>query len=160
MNYKHGQARCGQKSPEYTTWLNMKARCQNPKRPEYRYYGRRGIKVCDRWQDFRYFYADMGQRPGPNYSLDRIDNNGNYELDNCHWSTWHEQAINRRPSSRGPHRQRWFRAISPQGKVLESNNQHEIARVFGLNDGHISSCLHERLKTHHGWRFEWIKEAS
>lgn len=86
-------------SPEYQSWVSMKARCLNPATEHYGLYGGRGITVCDRWlTSFANFYADMGERPEPKtaYSIDRIDTNGNYEPGNCKWSTDSEQASNRR----------------------------------------------------------------
>lgn len=87
----HGLSR----SSEYETWNRMKARCYNPKDPSYKYYGGRGITVCERWRNsFLAFLEDMGKRSG-NLTLERKDNNGNYELDNCKWATWTEQQRNR-----------------------------------------------------------------
>lgn len=85
------------RTPEYGAWTEMKRRCLDPSRPHYPHYGGRGITFCDRWNDFAAFYADMGQRPGKGYSLDRIDVNGNYEPSNCRWATASEQSKNRRP---------------------------------------------------------------
>jgi hypothetical protein len=83
---------------EYRTWTMMKNRCLNPQTPIYKYYGGRGITICQRWQDsFEAFYADMGSRP-PAMSLDRIDNNGNYEPGNCRWSNQSTQMSNTRVS--------------------------------------------------------------
>lgn len=79
----------------YRCWENMKKRCLNKNSPDYHNYGGRGITICKKWMDFKNFFADMKFSP-TNKSLDRIDNNGNYELNNCKWSTQKEQCNNKR----------------------------------------------------------------
>tara|TARA_R110000822_G_scaffold244175_1_gene372931 strand:- start:221 stop:745 length:525 start_codon:yes stop_codon:yes gene_type:complete len=92
-NYKHGL----RKHKLYSTWLGIKNRCNNSNSTDYKHYGGRGIKICDRWnKSFVYFLEDMGMKPYPSYSIDRIDVNGNYEPTNCRWTTQKEQVKNRR----------------------------------------------------------------
>ncbi len=81
---------------EYIAWNNMRFRCHSPTAQEWRNYGARGIRICSRWDDFSLFLADMGKRPSPTHSLDRIDNDGNYEPSNCRWATVAQQHANRR----------------------------------------------------------------
>lgn len=83
-------------SPEYVAWNDMKQRCLNKKKKNYKDYGGRGIKICKQWLSFDCFYRDMGARPSPNHSLDRINNNGNYDPNNCRWATKKEQNRNTR----------------------------------------------------------------
>ncbi len=82
--------------PIYPLWNAMRSRCYNKNHKDYDIYGGRGIAVCERWQKFENFYEDMGDMPSKNHSLDRIDSNGNYEKDNCKWSTASEQRNNQR----------------------------------------------------------------
>lgn len=90
---KHG----GKGTAEYRAWQAMKRRCDNLKSRNYRLYGGRGIRVCDRWlHSFPTFLADMGPRPSPAHSIDRIDSDGSYEPGNCRWATAEVQSQNRR----------------------------------------------------------------
>lgn len=93
--YRHGQGG-NLRSPEYRTWANMLTRCRNPQSTYFNLYGGRGISVCSRWHVFQNFLDDMGLRPSKLHSLDRIDSDGHYELDNCRWATQKQQARNKR----------------------------------------------------------------
>lgn len=85
--------------PEYRVWLAMRERCSNPNNKFWHRYGGRGIRLCARWwDDFAAFYADMGPRPSPKHSIDRVDNDGPYEPGNCRWATAVEQRANRADS--------------------------------------------------------------
>jgi hypothetical protein len=88
---KHGM----NNEPTYITWRSMKSRCNSETNSNYKYYGARGIKICDRWHTFSGFLLDMGFRP-EGKQLDRIDNNGNYEKENCRWVTPKENSNNRK----------------------------------------------------------------
>lgn len=125
-------------SPEYKAWSTMKARCMTPQCQVYKYYGGRGIKVCDRWlESFENFLEDMGRKPEINRSLDRIDVNGNYDPGNCRWATPIEQGRNMRTN-----------------RVEEFNGKRQCVSAWEQELGFRVGQLEQRL--HHGWT---MKEA-
>lgn len=135
MYERHGHTRCLQRSVTHYAWTNMVARCTNPKRWDYGFYGGRGIKICPKWRNsFALFLVDMGERP-LNRSLDRINNSGNYEPGNCRWATKDEQMQNTRAT----------RIITFNG---ESMGITAWARKLGLKHG----ALQTRFK--YGWSLE------
>lgn len=106
-NTKHGLTH--DHKGAYRSWKDMRQRCNNPNNKSYDDYGGRGIKICERWNSFANFFADMGDRP-EKHSIDRIDVNGNYEPNNCRWATDKEQARNKRNNH-----------IMENGKTLAEN---------------------------------------
>lgn len=124
----HGEAGKG-KTTEYRTWNAMWNRCTNPRNRNWKNYGGRGIKVCDRWSDYSTFLVDMGRKPTATHTLDRKDNDGNYEPGNCRWATPVEQQTNtRRPSV----------FITIDG---ETKRQSEWGALTGASTGTIASRL-------------------
>lgn len=97
MIKKHGyRIRGSKRTKEYMAWDHMKQRCNNPKNPRYKDYGGRGIRVCNRWLDFKNFLEDMGPAPSKTLTLERINNNLGYSKENCKWATTMEQSRNKR----------------------------------------------------------------
>jgi hypothetical protein len=114
----------------------MKKRCLNPSRPNYKYYGARGIRVCDRWlHSFEKFFEDMGPRPAPGYSIERRDNDGDYTPENCYWATWSQQARNTRRS-----------------RVITFNGETKILSEWADATGIPANTLCKRLSR--GWSVE------
>jgi hypothetical protein len=91
----HGEARKGSETAEYRIWWDMHHRCNCKTATVYRYYGGKGIRVCDRWKEFENFLADMGRRPSELHSIDRIESNKDYEPSNCRWATQKQQVRNK-----------------------------------------------------------------
>lgn len=136
----------------YQTWMDMKYRCNNVNNRAYKYYGGRGIKICDEWlEDAMNFYTwsiNNGYRD--NLTIDRFpNNNGNYEPNNCRWVTIQAQQTTTR-------RNKYFKAIKLLDGYEEiNNNQKEFARKYNLNYKNINNCLKGKRLSCGGWKFEY-----
>ena len=132
---------------EYRAWFEMKRRCCDHNRKCYNNYGGRGIKVCDRWNEsFENFYEDMGDKPTPNHSLDRIDVDGDYTPDNCKWSDRTEQNYNQR-----------YRGGVTNHPNIKTNGHTFRARVTRYKADRISYSfkdIEDAIKL----RDQWLKE--
>lgn len=130
MHERHGHAVGYRRSSTHQAWTNMKMRCCNPNRPDYEFYGGRGIKVCPRWlASFENFLADMGEKP-VGKSLDRWPNNdGNYEPSNCRWATKHEQMQNTRAT-----------------KLIEFGGKTQGVAAWARELGICNAAMQRRLK--------------
>ena len=114
---------------EWLVWRAMRDRCRYPTDPRYDDYGGRGIKVCERWREFRNFIADMGPRPSPKHQIDRYpDKNGDYEPGNCRWATSREQNNNKRTN-----------------RLLTFNGETRTAQEWGRKIGIRGSTIRYRL---------------
>lgn len=95
LRHGHSNRKSGAATPEYVAWMGMRNRCNSDVSRAYHRYGGRGIKVDPRWDSYENFLIDMGPRPSPQHSLDRIDVDKGYSPENCRWATWKEQQRNR-----------------------------------------------------------------
>jgi hypothetical protein len=135
-NRRHGLSH----APEYRAWENARARCRNPRNHKFPLYGGRGIQMCDRWaESFDAFIADMGRRPGPEYSLDRIDGHKGYEPGNCRWATIVQQNNNRSMN----------RHIVVDGQRM---TVAQAARTTGVNQATLLSRLDRGLSAEEACR--------
>ena len=125
----HGESK---KTPEYSTWAAMKNRCLNSNNNAYKYYGGRGISVCDRWLKFEHFLEDMGRKPTAKHSIERIENNKGYYPDNCKWATMEEQCNNQR-----------------KNRILEYKNKKQSLSAWAREKNINRETLRDRLKC--GW---------
>jgi hypothetical protein len=132
-NFRHGHKSGSRPSPEYTSWIGMKARCNNPKHPKFPSYGGRGICVDEEWNsDFTAFLRDMGLKPTPHHSIERINNDGPYSKENCCWALPRAQANNTRSN----------RVLSLHG---ETRSLSEWARLYGLPTARVRMRLNRGL---------------
>lgn len=149
-NKKHGLSNL----PEYNVYTTMISRCTNKKHDRYHRYGGRGIKVCDRWlESFENFYKDMGHRPSSKHQIDRIDNNGNYEPNNCHWVLPYENAINKEFKSGKlgliniyKDKQSYYVVLKRQGAKRISSYQSTIDKTINLRDSWLKEYKEDPKK--------------
>src|SRR6185312_5605199 len=141
-NYKHGHMtdqRFG--TPTYNTWKAMKKRCLNVRHAQYPNYGGRGIKICDRWlgdHGFENFLADMGVRPRGK-TIDRINNNGNYEPGNCRWATVEQQNANQRPYKNW--KLDYSTAQIIRSRVNSGESRKDVAADVGISYSQITKIM-------------------
>lgn len=135
----HGHSRKGQWSLTYRTWASLRTRCINKKSPGYRDYGARGITVCARWVSFENFLADMGERPSLSSSIERRNNDGDYEPGNCYWSTAERQAQNRRSTKLGLVAVCLIRHMARRGVSF-----HKLASAFDVSRPTIKRAVKYR----------------
>jgi hypothetical protein len=127
----HGMSGC----PEYLVWQGMLRRCRNVRDKAYPNYGGRGIKVCARWHVFENFFSDMGPRPSSDVTIERTNNDGDYEPGNCIWATHHQQTRNRRVN----------RYVILDGLTMTLT---DAAQRLGISNGAIYWRIGSKKETH------------
>lgn len=133
--FKHGMIN----TPTYSSWHGMKSRALNPNVTGWQYYGGRGIKVCERWLDFRNFLQDMGERP-EGTSLERIDNDKGYEPGNCKWATKQEQFFNRRGTKLTLEKIEEMRRFY----ISHNINQKALGQMYGIDQSQVSRIVNNK----------------
>lgn len=129
-HFKHGYTSGGKRSSEYQAWNHMLQRCYNPNDSFYTDYGGRDIGVCEQWRhSFENFIDDMGDKPGPKYSLDRINGNADYSPDNCRWADARTQAQNRRTVIWIEHNGEWH-CIAEWSRITGVNRRTIAQRYY------------------------------
>lgn len=128
----------GKMTPTYRVWASMRERCLNPKQRAFVHYGGRGIGVCERWNDYRNFLADMGEKK-PGMSIERIDVNGNYEPGNCKWIPVRQQGWNTRKTVLSPEIAERIRRLRNEGV-----RPCDIARALSVKYPTVQSVIHGR----------------
>jgi len=129
-------------TPEYWAWSSMKKRCYNSNNSNYCHYGGRGIVVCDKWRNsFMAFIEDMGLKPFPKAQIDRIDNDGNYEPDNCMWATSTENNRHTSKTKLDINKAEEIRQLYKTGKIL----QREIAVMYGIKRATVSAVMRKKI---------------
>lgn len=125
----HGLSKLPEYKKEYKTWVSMRSRCLSKTDKDYAKYGGRGISICERWlKSFENFYADMGPKPSPSHSIDRIEVDGNYEPGNCRWATYTTQNRNQRRSTK----------IQYKGEIMPLL---EVCEATGITEGSLRARL-------------------
>lgn len=145
----------------YNKWQSMLGRCYNPKFPNYKYYGAKGVAVDEKWHSFENFLHDFPLIDGydennfHNLELDKdikLPDNKIYSFETCSLVTKTENI-----AEEHKRKNKWFKAISPEGQTYENNNQSEFAREHNLKRNGLKAVLSNRQKTHKGWKFEYLE---
>lgn len=133
MSMSHGLSG----TPEHGVWVRMHRRCYDPKSKDFANYGGRGITVCEQWRDFTVFLCDLGSRPSPDHSIERIDNSIGYQPGNVKWATRHEQQRNKRTNVR-----------------LEFKGQSLVVADWAVKTGLPPTAIYKRI--YRGWPVEKV----